>query len=122
MASSRLPLPLAPYWIALFEKAKMGFLMGGTVGMTVGFLYGSYSVLKFGPPPGKTYLGTVGMTMVQHGTMLGFFLSIGSLLRNEEIHETSKMHSIQQIQRMPVVILPKAQIRRIQALEPYMHK
>jgi hypothetical protein len=52
----------------------MGFMMGGSAGMTVGFLYGSFTALKFGPTPGKTYLSTIGTFMLQHGAMLGFFL------------------------------------------------
>ena len=56
------------------QKALMGFMMGGSAGMTVGFLYGSFTALKFGPTPGKTYLSTIGTFMIQHGAMLGFFL------------------------------------------------
>ncbi|KAJ3170792.1 subunit of TIM23 translocase complex [Geranomyces variabilis] len=62
----------------------MGFLMGGSAGMCVGFLYGSMTVLRAGPEPGYGYMSTVGKYMLQHGAMLGFFLSIGSLLRSDD--------------------------------------
>ncbi|KAH6562341.1 hypothetical protein BASA50_006572 [Batrachochytrium salamandrivorans] len=85
-----------------FEKAKMGFLMGATVGMTTGFIYGTYFVLSVGPPPGKSYIQAIGKNMLQQGSMLGFFLSIGSLLRNEELHETGNGYS----SRLPISVLP----------------
>ena len=61
----------------------MGFLMGASAGAAVGLMYGSFTALSFGPAPGKTYLSTIASYMIQHGSMLGFFLSIGSLLRND---------------------------------------
>ncbi|KAI8822955.1 reactive mitochondrial oxygen species modulator 1-domain-containing protein [Fimicolochytrium jonesii] len=70
-----------PTW---FDKWKMGFIMGGSAGMCVGFLYGTMTVLRVGPDPGRGYMSTVGKYMLQHGAMLGFFLSIGAFLRNEE--------------------------------------
>ncbi|KAJ3045634.1 subunit of TIM23 translocase complex [Rhizophlyctis rosea] len=80
-----LGLPTLPPWA---EKMKLGFIMGGSAGMCVGFLYGSMTVLRGGPSPGKGYMSTIGSFMLQHGAMLGFFLSIGSLLRAEEQHNT----------------------------------
>ncbi|KND05145.1 uncharacterized protein SPPG_00813 [Spizellomyces punctatus DAOM BR117] len=70
-----------PSWV---DKAKMGFMMGASAGMCVGFLYGSLTVLRGGPEPGRGYMSTVGKYMLQHGAMLGFFLSIGAFLRAEE--------------------------------------
>jgi len=69
------------------EKMKFGFMMGSAAGMTVGLLSGAFTVLRFGPPLGKTYLGTIGRTMLSHGMMLGFFLSIGSLIRAQSREE-----------------------------------
>ncbi|KAJ3315212.1 subunit of TIM23 translocase complex [Blyttiomyces sp. JEL0837] len=65
-----------------FEKMKMGFIMGGTTGMAVGFLVGSMTVLRTGPGE-KGYLATVGGQMLQTGAFLGFIMSIGMLLRND---------------------------------------
>ncbi|KAI9104646.1 reactive mitochondrial oxygen species modulator 1-domain-containing protein [Phlyctochytrium arcticum] len=73
--------PQEPSWV---DKAKMGFMMGASAGACVGFLYGSMTVLRGGPEPGRGYMSTVGKYMLQHGAMLGFFLSIGSFLRAEE--------------------------------------
>jgi len=32
----------------VFDKLKMGAMMGGTVGLCLGFLLGGYSVLRWG--------------------------------------------------------------------------
>ncbi|KAI8928542.1 reactive mitochondrial oxygen species modulator 1-domain-containing protein [Entophlyctis helioformis] len=84
-----------------FEKAKTGFITGSAVGATIGLLYGSYHVLTMGPTPGRGYLQTVGTYMLQHGSMLGLFLSIGSLMRNEEGRDAPAFP----MRRLPVVIL-----------------
>ncbi len=57
------------------QKVGMGFMMGASAGMTVGFLHGTFTALRYGPTPGKTYLSTIGSFMVSHGSMLGFFLA-----------------------------------------------
>ncbi|KAJ3397798.1 subunit of TIM23 translocase complex [Lobulomyces angularis] len=64
--------------------------MGATVGLTMGLLLGTYSVLRYGPGH-RGYLATVGQTMLMSGASFSFFLSIGSCLRNEgEVPEVSK--------------------------------
>ncbi|KAL2915211.1 subunit of TIM23 translocase complex [Polyrhizophydium stewartii] len=95
-----------------FEKAKMGFIMGAAVGATTGFLYGSYFVLSVGPPPGKSYLRTIGGHMLQQGGMLGFFLSIGSLIRTEE--EPRRALAFPST-RTPVAIVPRSQLHTMDA-------
>ncbi|KAI8841225.1 hypothetical protein BC829DRAFT_402738 [Chytridium lagenaria] len=60
----------------LFEKAKLGLLMGGATGMAVGFLVGSFTVLRL--------LGTIGTQMIQTGGFLGFIFGVGMLLRSED--------------------------------------
>ncbi|KAI9334366.1 reactive mitochondrial oxygen species modulator 1-domain-containing protein [Zopfochytrium polystomum] len=66
----------------LFEKMKMGFLMGGITGMSIGFLSGAFTVLRYGPGE-RGYLATVGQQMLQSGGFFAFLMSIGSLLRTE---------------------------------------
>lgn len=70
-------------WKQLGERAGMGFLMGATAGMSVGILHGGYTALRYGPTPGKSYLGTVASYMVSSGGMLGVILGFGSMIRGE---------------------------------------
>ncbi|KAJ3292263.1 subunit of TIM23 translocase complex [Borealophlyctis nickersoniae] len=91
------------------EKMKMGFIMGGSAGMAVGFLWGSFAVMRGATTPGKGAMGTIGSTMLQHGAMLGFFLSIGSLLRSEEERalEYPSQHMLMRRSQLPIVIEPR---------------
>ena len=68
--------------------------------MTIGFLYGSLTVLRVGPPPGKGYMQTVGSYMLQHGSMLGLFMSIGSIIRSDSTHSLTS----NRIHRIPIHI------------------
>lgn len=82
-----------PVWQQWAEKAAMGFAMGAAAGMTVGLLHGGFTVLRHGPAPGKTYLGTVATSMVASGGMLGFILGFGSLVRTEPLAAYPLAHS-----------------------------
>ncbi|KAJ7601690.1 hypothetical protein DFH06DRAFT_1261214 [Mycena polygramma] len=48
----------------------MGALMGGGVGLTIGFLFGSWSILQNGAGP-------------RGAATFSFFLAIGSVIRND---------------------------------------
>lgn len=41
---------------SILDKAKMGAIMGASVGATMGLLFGSYTVLRFGP---GNFIGSV---------------------------------------------------------------
>lgn len=77
---------------------KQGFLMGAAVGITVGGVIGAMTVLTVGPAPGKTYVSTVGRHMLQTGAWMGAIMSLGSVLRGEEVQQTMEY------KRMPVYI------------------
>ncbi|KAI8830980.1 hypothetical protein BC829DRAFT_409976 [Chytridium lagenaria] len=57
--------------------------MGGATGMAVGFLVGSFTVLRYGPGE-RGFLGTIGTQMIQTGGFLGFIFGVGMLLRSED--------------------------------------
>ncbi|GAB1517500.1 subunit of TIM23 translocase complex [Rhizoctonia solani] len=62
----------------------MGALMGGGVGLTIGFIFGSYSILRGGAGP-RGAMATLSQYMLSSAATFSFFLSIGSVIRNEEL-------------------------------------
>ena len=63
-----------------FDKVKMGFLMGMTVGMASGLIFGGFSGLRYGLR-GRELVGQVGQVMIQGGGTFGCFMSIGTAIR-----------------------------------------
>ena len=55
------------------ERLKQGAMMGLAVGLTMGFCFGGFTVLRYGPGP-KGYLRTVGQYMINSGASFAFFL------------------------------------------------
>ncbi|KAG1470762.1 hypothetical protein G6F56_002491 [Rhizopus delemar] len=65
-----------------FDKAKMGAAMGGTVGLCIGFVFGSISLIRFGPG-NKSPVSLLSQYMLGSAASFGFFMSIGSVVRSE---------------------------------------
>jgi len=61
---------------------RMGAMMGCGVGLTIGFIFGSWSVLRGGAGP-RGALPTLSQYMLSSAATFGFFLSIGSVIRTE---------------------------------------
>ncbi|EPX72248.1 membrane protein Mgr2 [Schizosaccharomyces octosporus yFS286] len=66
------------------DKLKMGAIMGSAAGLGIGFLFGGMAVLRYGPGP-RGFLRTLGQYMLTSAATFGFFMSIGSVIRNEDI-------------------------------------
>ncbi|KAI7869371.1 reactive mitochondrial oxygen species modulator 1-domain-containing protein [Spinellus fusiger] len=64
------------------QKMKMGALMGGTVGLCVGFVFGTVSLIRFGGGK-KGSLTLLSQYMLGSAASFGFFMSIGSVIRTE---------------------------------------
>ncbi|KAL1930104.1 hypothetical protein VTP01DRAFT_1258 [Rhizomucor pusillus] len=64
------------------EKMKMGALMGGTVGLCVGFVFGSINLIRFGSGS-KGPISMLSQYMLGSAASFGFFMSIGSVIRSE---------------------------------------
>ncbi|WVW86821.1 protein mgr2 [Kwoniella bestiolae CBS 10118] len=65
-----------------FDKMKMGAIMGSCVGLTIGFIFGSFSVMRAGPGP-RGLVATLSQYMLSSAATFGFFMSIGSVIRTE---------------------------------------
>ncbi|PGH09874.1 hypothetical protein AJ79_05601 [Helicocarpus griseus UAMH5409] len=65
-----------------FDKFKMGAMMGGSVGLIMGFIMGTVSIFQYGAGPNGV-MRTLGKFMVGSGATFGFFMSIGSVIRTE---------------------------------------
>jgi len=59
---------------------KMGFMMGFTVGMGAGAIFGTVGGLRMGHR-GRELMGSIGRTMMQSGGTFGTFMSIGMGMR-----------------------------------------
>jgi hypothetical protein len=74
----------------------MGALMGGGVGLTIGFIFGSYSILRYATSPTlasirahasvkrggagpRGFLATLSQYMLSSAATFSFFLAIGSV-------------------------------------------
>ncbi|ORX82099.1 hypothetical protein BCR32DRAFT_292861 [Anaeromyces robustus] len=64
------------------EKFSRGALSGASVGLCLGFIYGTYNVLRVGPGNGSI-TGTIAKSMGASAASFGFFMGIGSLIRSE---------------------------------------
>ncbi|PFH54715.1 hypothetical protein AMATHDRAFT_134788 [Amanita thiersii Skay4041] len=73
---------------SIWQKRKMGALMGGGVGLTIGFLFGSWSILRkacrqsHGAGP-RGFMATLSQYMLSSAATFSFFLAIGSVIRSD---------------------------------------
>ncbi|ORY97740.1 reactive mitochondrial oxygen species modulator 1-domain-containing protein [Syncephalastrum racemosum] len=65
-----------------FDKMKMGALMGGTVGLCIGFVFGGINLIRFGSGT-KGPVSMLSQYMLGSAASFGFFMSIGSVIRSE---------------------------------------
>ncbi|KAI0935871.1 hypothetical protein AcW1_000269 [Taiwanofungus camphoratus] len=68
----------------IWQKCKMGAVMGAGVGLTIGFIFGGYSIIRGGPGP-RGVLPTLSQYMLSSAATFSFFLAIGSVIRNDAL-------------------------------------
>ncbi|KAG9296313.1 hypothetical protein G9A89_014905 [Geosiphon pyriformis] len=88
------------------ERVKMGAIMGGTVGLCLGLVFGTYTLFRYGPGP-RGYVQTLGQYMATSAGSFALFMSIGSFIRSEEAHhfEQRRLFSSRGFKNIPVEVL-----------------
>ncbi|KAI1178959.1 reactive mitochondrial oxygen species modulator 1-domain-containing protein [Nemania sp. FL0916] len=76
------PQHRGPQGPSVADKLKMGALMGGTVGVIIGFIYGTVSIFRYGAGT-HGIMRTLGQYMAASGATFGFFMGIGSVIRTD---------------------------------------
>ncbi|KAF2146270.1 uncharacterized protein K452DRAFT_242956 [Aplosporella prunicola CBS 121167] len=84
-----------------FDKLKMGAMMGGSVGLIIGFIFGATNIIRFGPGP-NGMLRTLGQYMLGSAATFGFFMSIGSTIRTESDRQVAEAFA--KARRQPMIM------------------
>ena len=61
------------------SKIQSGFMVGGALGGAVGFLYGTYTAIKY------KHVLYLPAAVIQAGAAFGFFLACGTVIRCDEL-------------------------------------
>ncbi|KAI8627908.1 reactive mitochondrial oxygen species modulator 1-domain-containing protein [Xylariaceae sp. FL1651] len=77
-----MPANRGPHGPSTVDKLKMGAMMGGTVGVIIGFIFGTVNIFRYGAGT-NGIMRTLGQYMAGSGATFGFFMGIGSVIRTD---------------------------------------
>ncbi|KAF2476487.1 mitochondrial genome maintenance protein-like protein Mgr2 [Lindgomyces ingoldianus] len=98
-----------PHGPSTFDKLKMGGMMGGSVGLIIGFIFGATNIIRFGPGP-NGMLRTLGQYMLGSSATFGFFMAIGTTIRTDSSPIATEVFS--RTNRRPLVLPRQYQYSR----------
>ncbi|KAI9697479.1 MAG: subunit of TIM23 translocase complex [Bogoriella megaspora] len=115
-----------PQGPSTFDKWKMGAMMGGSVGLIIGFIFGRAkfhtflktsecslavgftNIIRYGPGP-NGMLRTLGQYMLGSAATFGFFMSIGTTIRTDSSPLITEAFA--RAQQRPMIV-PRQYLRR----------
>ncbi|KAL9526641.1 hypothetical protein SMMN14_09607 [Sphaerulina musiva] len=94
-----------------FDKMKMGAMMGGTVGLIIGFIFGATNIIRYGPGP-NGMMRTLGQYMLGSSATFGFFMGIGTTIRTDSSPILTEAFKAAHMRHGPPMILPADRMQR----------
>ncbi|VUC21393.1 unnamed protein product [Clonostachys rosea] len=94
-------IPHGQHGPSVFDKFKMGAMMGGTVGTIMGLIYGTVNVFRYGAGT-NGIMRTLGQYMAASGATFGFFMGVGSVIRTDADPKFNELYM--QAQRRPIIL------------------
>ncbi|KAM0476390.1 hypothetical protein ACHAPE_002387 [Trichoderma viride] len=92
-----------------FDKLKMGAMMGGSVGVIMGFIFGTVNIFRYGAGS-QGIMRTLGQYMGASGATFGFFMGVGSVIRSDADPKLQELYM--RAQRRPIVLKANSAWRR----------